>query len=243
MFSAVVRRLCIDLGHRATLPGMNADSWLTDTRTSYDTVAVSYADYIREALAGAPYLRAALALFADLVHATGGGPVADVGCGPGHITAHLGELGLDAFGVDLSPVMIDVARRDHPGLRFEVGSMTDLDLADESVAGLLACWSLIHIPDEAVPTVFGHFRRVSRPGAPLLLGFHVGSESRLKTQGYGGHPMKVHVHRRRPEQVAAWLREAGFTVEAHLLTDPDESLPGALLFARRPPLGPPPTRS
>ena len=55
----------------------------------------------------------------------GGGPVADVGCGPGHVTAHLRDSGLDAFGIDLSPVMIDVARREHPGLRFEVGSMTD----------------------------------------------------------------------------------------------------------------------
>ncbi|MFJ2865948.1 class I SAM-dependent DNA methyltransferase [Kitasatospora sp. NPDC087314] len=214
---------------------MNADGWLADTRTSYDTVAVSYADQIREALSGKPYLRAALVLFADLVHTAGGGLVADVGCGPGHVTAHLHELGLDAFGIDLSPVMIDVARRDHPSLRFEVGSMTDLDLADESVAGLLAFWSLIHVPDDVIPTVFGHFRRVLRPGGPLLLGFHVGDESRLKTQGYGGHPMKVHVHRRQPGQVAAWLRDAGFTVEAHLLTDPDESLPGALLFARRQP--------
>ncbi|MFB7494709.1 methyltransferase domain-containing protein [Streptomyces sp. NPDC056161] len=89
---------------------------MADTRTSYDTVAFSYADPLREALAGAPYLQAALALFADLVHAAGGGPVAAVGCGPGHVTAHLHELGVDAFGIDLSSVMIDVARRDHPRL-------------------------------------------------------------------------------------------------------------------------------
>ncbi|MFF0295200.1 class I SAM-dependent DNA methyltransferase [Kitasatospora sp. NPDC004614] len=213
---------------------MNADGWLTDTRDSYDTVAVSYADWIREALAGAPYLRAALAVFADLVRTSGGGPVADVGCGPGHVTAHLHELGLDAFGIDLSPGMIGVARRDHPGLRFEVGTMTDLDLADGSVAGLLAFWSLIHIPDEVVPAVLDQFRRVLRPGGPLLIGFHVGTGSRLKTQGYGGHPMRVHVHRRSPDRVAAWLREAGFTVEAQLLTDPDAEVPGAILFARRP---------
>ncbi|MFE9453012.1 class I SAM-dependent DNA methyltransferase [Streptomyces sp. NPDC006739] len=212
---------------------MNADRWLADTRTSYDTVAVSYADQLREALAGAPYLRAALALFADLVHTAGDGPVADVGCGPGHVTAHLHELDVDAFGIDLSPAMIDVARRDHPRLRFEVGSMTDLDLADASVVGLLAFWSLIHVPDEAVPTIFVNFRRVLRPGGPLLLGFHVGNESRLKTQGYGGHPMNVHVHRRQPDQLAAWLRDAGFTVEAQMLIAPDESVPGAVLFARR----------
>lgn len=114
---------------------MNPDRRLADTRTSYDTVAVSYADRRREALAVAPYLRAALGLFADSVHAVGGGPVADVGCGPGHVTAHLQALGVDAFGIDLSPAMIDVARHDHPGLRFEVGSMTDLGLVDAS-----ACW-------------------------------------------------------------------------------------------------------
>lgn len=214
---------------------VDADGWLAAARTSYDTVAVSYADQVRDAMAGLPYLRAALALFADTVRAAGGGPVADVGCGPGHVTALLYGLGIDAFGIDLSPGMIDVARRDHPGLRFEVGSMTDLDLPAASVAGLLAWQSLIHVPDDEVPAVFGHFRRALRPGGPLQLLFHVGNESQLKTQGYGGHPMKVCVHRRQPDHVAAWLREAGFTVEAQLLLDPDENLPGAVLFARRQP--------
>nr|WP_238342532.1 class I SAM-dependent methyltransferase [Actinopolymorpha rutila] len=206
---------------------------MADTRTSYDTVAASYAERMRTSLAGEPYLRAGLAVFAELVRGAGDGPVADVGCGPGHVTAHLHTLGLDAFGVDLSPGMIDVARGDHPGLRFEVGSMTELRLADSSVAGLVAFWSLIHVPDDVVPTVLGHFRRVLRPGGPLLLGFHVGDGSKLKTEGYGGHPMKVHVHRRRPEQVAGWLRDAGFTVPAELRLDGDGSLPGALVFARR----------
>jgi SAM-dependent methyltransferase len=214
-------------------PDSDADGWLADTRASYDTVAESYADVVRDSLAGEPYLRAALALFADLVHAAGGGPVADVGCGPGQVTAHLQQLGVDAFGIDLSPAMIDLARREHPDLRFEVGSMTDLPLADASVAALLAFWSVIHVPDHEVRTVLGHFRRVLRPRGPLLLGFHVGDGSRLKTQGYGGHPMKVHVHRRQPDQVATWLRDAGFTVKAQLLLDLDQSVPGAVLLAHR----------
>lgn len=214
---------------------MRTDDWLAETRTSYDTVAVSYAGQLRDALAVKPYLRAALTLFADEVRAAGGGPVADVGCGPGHVTAHLHALGVDVFGIDLSPGMIDVARRDHSGPRFEVGSMTDLDLPDASVAGVLAWWSLIHIPDDEVPTVFGHFHRVLRPGGLLQLGFHVGDESRLKTQGYGGHPMNVHVHRRRPDRVAIWLRDAGFDVEAELLLHPDEQVPQVILFARRRP--------
>ncbi len=208
------------------------DGWLADTRDSYDTVAGTYTDMLRDRLGDEPYLRASLAVFAELVSAAGGGPVADVGCGPGHVTAELEKLGLDAFGIDLSPAMVETARREHPGLRFEVGSMTDLELADDSVGGLLAFWSLIHVPDDAIPGVFGHFRRVLRPGAPLLLGFHVGDTSRLKTEGYGGHPMKVYVHRRTPERVAGWLRDAGFTIEAQLLCDPAERSPQGLVFAR-----------
>lgn len=175
-------------------PGPNTDDWLADTRTSYDTVAASYAELTRHLLDETPEERAVLALFADLVRAQGGGPVVDVGCGTGRITGHLHKLGSDAFGIDLSPGMIDVARRDHPGVRFDLGSMTDLALADASVTGLVAWYSLIHIPDDDISSVLTHFRRVLRPGGPLLLSFHVGDESNVKTEGYGGHPMKVYVH-------------------------------------------------
>lgn len=154
---------------------MSTEGWLADTRTSYDTVAASYADQLRDLLDETPYERSVLALFSELVRATGGGPVADVGCGPGRITAHLRGLGMDAFGIDLSPAMVETARREHPGLRFEVGSMTDLELADASVAGLVAWYSLIHIPDEEVGPVLAHFQRVVRPGAWCCSAFTSGT--------------------------------------------------------------------
>ncbi|WP_374215417.1 class I SAM-dependent methyltransferase [Streptomyces cucumeris] len=213
----------------------NTDGWLEDTRTSYDTVAASYADQVRNLLDDTPEERAVLALFADLVSSRDGGSVADVGCGPGRITAHLRQLGVDAFGIDLSPGMIEVARRDHPGLRFELGSMTDLDLGDGSMAGLVAWYSLIHIPDKGIGTVFKQFHRVLQPGGPLLLGFHVGDESKVKTEGYGGHPMKVHVHRRRHSQMIGWLNEAGFTIDEHrTLTSAESALGGIILACRQP---------
>ena len=210
---------------------MSADDWLTDTRISYDTVADSYLDMTRETFAKMPLLRGVLAMFAEAAREVGG-PVVDVGCGPGTITSHLHGLGLDAFGIDLSPRMVEIARRDHPDLRFEVGSMTDLDLADGSVGGVLAFYSIIHVPDREIPTVFTHFRRVLRPGGVVMLGFHVGDLDRLKTEGYGGHPMSVRVHRRPVERVAGWLRDAGFAVEAQVLLDPDGEVPGGMLIAR-----------
>ncbi|MFB9689167.1 class I SAM-dependent DNA methyltransferase [Amycolatopsis plumensis] len=203
-------------------------TWLADTATSYDTVAASYADFVSDALEKQPYMRAALALFAAEVD----GPAVDVGCGPGHFTAHLASLGVDASGVDLSPGMVDLARRTHPELRFEVGSMTDLPLPDASVAGVLAFWSLIHVPDDAVPAALGHFHRVLRPGGLLVIGYHVGAGTRLKTQGYG-HPMRVHVHLRQPWWLARRVREAGFTVEAEWSLDPENPVSQAILFARR----------
>ncbi|WP_188940335.1 methyltransferase domain-containing protein [Nakamurella endophytica] len=109
---------------------------LDRVRTSYDRVAPEYAARFGDELAGNPVDRALLQAFAELVRATGVLAVADVGCGPGHVTAHLAGLGLDARGIDLSPGMVAQARAGHPGLRFDVGSMTALQLPDGALGGI-----------------------------------------------------------------------------------------------------------
>lgn len=209
-----------------------ADVWLSETRSSYDTDAVGYAEKVRGLLDAKPYLRASLTLFAELVQGAGGGPVADLGCGPGYVSGYLHDAGVDVFGIDLSPEMIALARRDHPALRFEVGTMTDLDLADDSVVGIVAFWSVIHVPDHAVPGVFEEFRRVLRPQGLLLVGFHVGDETQHTSEGYTGRPINVDSHHRRPSTMMGWLRDAGFTIEADLVIGPDDDVPGALIYAR-----------
>jgi SAM-dependent methyltransferase len=209
-----------------------ADAWLSNTRSSYDTDAAGYADEVRGLLGRMPYLRASLALFAELVNGAGGGQVADVGCGPGYVAGYLHDAGVDVFGIDLSPEMIAIARRDYPHLRFEVGTMTDLDLADDSVVGIVAFWSVIHVPDHAIPGVFEEFRRVLRPPGLLLVGFHVGSGTRHTSEGYTGHPINVDSYDRRPSEMTGWLRDAGFAIEAELVIGPDEDVPGAVIFAR-----------
>jgi SAM-dependent methyltransferase len=211
-----------------------ADSWLVDTRNSYDADADGYAEKVQGLLENRPYLRASLALFADLVRDAGGGAVADIGCGPGYVTRHVRDLGIDTFGIDLSPAMVALARRDHPDIRFEVGTMTKLDLADGSLTGVLAFWSVIHVPDHSVPGVFAEFRRVMRPAGLLLVGFQVGDEVQHSTEGYSGGAINVDSYRRPPAKVARWLRETGFTIEAELVMRPDQEVPGAIVFARSP---------
>lgn len=110
--------------------------------------------------------------------------------------------------------------------------MTELDLPAASTAGLIAWWSLIHIPDDTMPAVLSQFHRVLRPGGPLQVGFHVGDRTPTRTERHDD-PMTAHGHRRRPERVADWLRDAGFAVESQWEFNMNTGRPGAVLFARR----------
>lgn len=104
------------------------------------------------------------------------GAVLDVGCGPGHLTAHLRSLDVDATGIDLVPEFIDHARAAHPDGRFELGSMHQLPLPDSSVAGILAWYSLIHVPPDDLDGVLAELRRAMAPGGTLVAGFFDGDE-------------------------------------------------------------------
>src|SRR5689334_18074604 len=119
---------------------MVGDDVLSATREAYDAAAPTYAQLFRDSLRDRPLDRAILGAFAEVVTASGDGQVVDLGCGPGHVTAYLDGLGLTAFGVDASPAMIRVARDTYPALRFEVGSMAALDIADGTLSGALSRW-------------------------------------------------------------------------------------------------------
>ena len=206
------------------------------TRAAYNTVAVDYAELLRNELHTKPYDRAMLGTFAELVLSSGGKAVADIGCGPGRITAHLRSLGLAAFGIDLSPEMVAVARRDHPSLQFSEGSMEALELADGTLDGIVAWYSIIHTPPARLPRVFGEFHRTLLDGGLLLLAFQAGDEPRHLGFAYG-HEIDLDAYRLPPDHISELLLQAGLVVEAQLLREPDdryEKTPQAYLLARKP---------
>ncbi|MGB8939842.1 MAG: class I SAM-dependent methyltransferase [Streptomyces sp.] len=192
-------------------------SHLSATADAYDSVAVLYDELSRDALDAFPLDRAVLAAFAELVSA-GAGPVAELGCGPGRTTAHLRDLGLDVFGIDLSPAMIELARQNHPDLRFELGSMDALDLADGKLNGIVSWYSLIHTPPQDLPPYFTEFRRVIAPGGHILLGF-------FEADGGPVTPFDhkvVTAYRWPVDGLAELAREAGFVEVGRMLREPHE---------------------
>jgi SAM-dependent methyltransferase len=104
------------------------------------------------------------------------GPVLDLGCGPGHLTGFLRSLHVDVTGIDLVPEFIAHARSTHPGVRFEVGSMVDMERPAGSVAGVLAWFSLIHLVPGQVDGVLATIRRIMAPRGAFVVGFFDGAE-------------------------------------------------------------------
>ncbi|MGI5426773.1 class I SAM-dependent methyltransferase [Streptomyces sp. CA-179760] len=197
---------------------MTEPSHLTAIRESYDTVAADYARLVKEPAELDPVSRAMLAAFAELAAPLG--PVADLGCGPGKVTAHLAALGVPVFGVDVSPRMIELARAAYPELRFTVGSMTDLEIGTGELGGILAYYTTHHTPPQWLPTVFAEFHRTLAPGGRLMLAGHVGSGEHLRpTRAYGDHPVSYESHLLPPDRIAELLRQAGLVVMTRVVQE------------------------
>jgi SAM-dependent methyltransferase len=212
---------------------VSAPDWLAAARLSYDNAAQGYADLVSEGLSEQPDARGVLAWFVEALRGVPG-CVVDAGCGPGHVTDYLARTGLDVYGADISPRMIEIARQTYPSLRFEVESFTAMSCADEALAGVLSFYSIVHVPDEAMTEVAREFQRVLRPGGVALIAFHEGDSRRHKSEGYGGHEMDVDVYRRPIPAVCTWMREAGLDIEMTATTSPGTGSSGAVVLARKP---------
>jgi SAM-dependent methyltransferase len=203
------------------------------TRASYDRVAGEYARRLNDELEQKPLERKLLAEFA----ADTPGRLADVGCGPGHVAAYLREQGAEVVGFDLSPVMVEQARRLHPEVEFAVGDMRALPLAAGSLGGIAALYSLIHIPRVEVVAVLGDFRRVLRPGGRLLVGFHIGEEIR-HSEEWWGEPVNLDFIFFTPAEMMGYLEAAGFSLEETIEREPypevEVATRRAYLLARAP---------
>ncbi len=190
-------------------------------RTTYDAVASRYAEAMVGELDARPIERALLGhVMKDAL-----GAIADLGCGPGHVTEWLAARGADVFGLDLSPKMIDEAKARFPQRTFRVGSMLALEDPSASWGAAVALYSIIHLTPDERKKAFAGLARVAKPNAPLLLSFHVsdaehamGSSIHLET--WFETPVDLTGYFLDPEMVGAELEAAGFAIRVRLVRDP-----------------------
>jgi SAM-dependent methyltransferase len=191
-----------------------------ELRASYDQVAETYADTFFDELDRKPFDRDFLDAFAERLRGTG--LVLDVGCGPGHVARYLNERGVEVAGVDLSSEMVDVARRLNPGLRFDVGDMAALGVEDAGLAGLVAFYSIIHIPREGVPGVLREFRRAIRSGGELVISVHAGT-GWVRRDEFLGRAVPFEATFFERDELVSMVEGAGFQLEEAIQRAPYET--------------------
>ena len=191
---------------------------------AYSARAREYADLLGSLETMAPQDRECIETWASEVE----GPLLDLGCGPGHWTAHLASLGHDAHGADPVPAFVEIARRAHPEVPYGLGSFEELPHRVEGWGGLLVWYSLIHLEPRQVPAVLEDLHRALRPGGRLLLGFFDGPREESFEHA-------VATARFWPSaRMEALLERAGFEIVGRRARHDPGARPHAALHARRP---------
>ena len=187
------------------------------TRASYDAVAEEYAARIYGELAGKPFDREWLDVFAQRTRSLG--PVCDLGCGPGQIAGYLQERGARSFGLDLSFGNLKQARRLNSGLEFVQGDMLALPFGAKTLGGIAAFYSIIHLDRDQLPLALREMCRVLRSGGWLLLAFHLGTET-LHEDELWGYAVNLDATLFTLAEVVQHAEKAGLAVERAVERDP-----------------------
>ncbi|HVF91341.1 MAG TPA: methyltransferase domain-containing protein [Blastocatellia bacterium] len=190
-------------------------------RAGYDRVAEEYSRRVFDELTHKPLDCQLLDRFANTVR--GQGPVCDLGCGPGHVARYLHERQVNVFGIDISPAMVEQARKLNPGIKFQQGDMLKLDVEDEAWGAIAAFYSIINIPRDDVLPALSELNRVLRTGGLLLLAFHLGEET-IHMEEWWGEDVSLDFNFFRPEEVEGYLKTAGFVVKEVIEREPYEGV-------------------
>jgi SAM-dependent methyltransferase len=183
----------------------------------YDRLAESYARELGDELTHKPLDRTLLRYLVDQVVR---GPIGDLGCGPGHVTRYLSSLGAEVVGVDLSPAMIRQASAEFPHLRFLVGDLRRLPLADDSLAGAIAFYSLIHFEDDReLRMACSEIARVLAPGGEAIVAYHRGNRV-VHPGAMWGTPVELGFRFLPDRTVVGALRDAGLETTARIHREP-----------------------
>ncbi|WP_018787211.1 bifunctional 2-polyprenyl-6-hydroxyphenol methylase/3-demethylubiquinol 3-O-methyltransferase UbiG [Micromonospora sp. CNB394] len=145
--------------------------WVTDTNPGHSQW---YVDRFRQLAAEGADLAGEARLLDALVPP--GARVLDAGCGTGRVAAALAARGHDVVGVDADPTLVEAARADHPGPRFLVADLAELDLAEQGEAepfdaAVLAGNVMVFVAPGTERDVLGRVAAHVRPDGLVVVGF------------------------------------------------------------------------
>jgi ubiquinone/menaquinone biosynthesis C-methylase UbiE len=211
--------------------------WTELLKQGYDSVAREYLRDYKDDLKNKPLEQEMLARLAKSVSAMG--PVCDLGCGPGQAAAMLHKLGARAFGIDISPAMVEGAARLHPEIEFKVGNMYHLEVEDNSLGGVVMLYSLSNVPRQDVVPVFREIGRVLVDHGQLMIAVHKGESVYHRTEWYG-RPVCIDWTFFTRDELRVYLSVAGFEfvelVERKPYPDVEHQCPRLCIRARKTPV-------
>ena len=136
-------------------------------------------------------------------------PVWDFGCGPGNTARYLQDLGIEISGLDLSENMLAQARAIHPRIHFRKGNILELEFDNDSIAGVVAFYAIIHFTEEQVGTAFRKVFRVLQPGGVFLFTYHIG-EKTIHLEEFLGKKVDIDVMFFTSDFIFSCLKDSGF---------------------------------
>ncbi|MQA84533.1 MAG: methyltransferase domain-containing protein [Streptosporangiales bacterium] len=142
-----------------------------------------------------------------------GAKVLDLGCGTGLPTARqLVDGGCEVTGIDISPVMLELARHNVPEARFQEFDLAGVDAGFGRFDALVAFFSLLMLPRAEIVETLPRIGEVLPPGGWFLLSM-VEADVDDVSIPFLGTPVRVTGYLRDP--LRANVEAAGFTVVDH----------------------------
>jgi ubiquinone/menaquinone biosynthesis C-methylase UbiE len=157
-------------------------------QAAYNTVAEDYAEAFADDLLQLDLDRHVLDEFVQRFVA--GELVLDLGCGPGQVSGYLTDNGLLVVGMDLSQRMLGVARRRTGMTHVVCGDMRSIPFGPSSFSGVVAYYSVHHLPRSALRTAFDEIHRVLKPSGAFVVATHLG-EGEVYSDEFLGHAINT----------------------------------------------------
>lgn len=177
---------------------------------TYEKTALKYAEAFINELSKKSIDRILLKDFAD--NNKYKGTMLDLGCGPGQTTRFLADNGVsNILGTDLSPKMIEVAKKYHPDLKFEVANMLSLPYKDNSFASAVTFYSIVHFTETELEEALKEIFRVLSSDAELLISFHIGKDT-IHLDNFLEEKVNVNFYFFKTDFVLELLHKIGFEI-------------------------------